>query len=92
MNIGEAIKMFRTQRGMLQKDLATRSGMSANALCAIEKDKSFPTKENIKSICRVLEIPVSYLLFSAITEEDIPEDKVQVFNALREPIMKLFEK
>lgn len=85
MNIGEAIKMIRLQKGIKQKDLATRAGMSATALCLIEQDKSFPSKETINSICRELDIPVGFLLFSAITEE-------QVFNALREPIMKLFEK
>lgn len=92
MKIGEAIKAIRLQKGIKQKDLATRAEMSANALCSIEQDKSFPSKKTINSICRELEIPVSYLLFSAITEDDIPKDKIQVFNALREPIMKMFEK
>jgi transcriptional regulator with XRE-family HTH domain len=92
MNIGEAIKEMRTDRRLSQKELAEMSGISQNTLCSIEKGYSFPSKETINAICSALEIPVSYLLFSSITEEDVPEEKREVFNALREPMMKLFEK
>ena len=39
-----------------------------------------------------MNIPVSWLLFSSVTEEDVPEEKRTIFNALREPMMKVFEK
>ena len=60
-----------------------------HALCSIEKNVSFPSKETINKICEALEIPVSYLLFFSITEEDIPEEKQSIFNALKEPIQKI---
>ncbi len=44
------------------------------------------------NICDAIGIPVSWLLFSSITEEDVPEEKRAIFNALREPMMKVFEK
>jgi transcriptional regulator with XRE-family HTH domain len=92
MNIGEAIKEMRTDRGLSQKELAERAGISATAVCNIEKGHSFPSKETIKAICDAIGIPVSWLLFSSITEEDVPEEKRAIFNALREPMMKVFEK
>lgn len=92
MNIGQAIKEMRMRHSISQKELAKKIGISANAMCSIEKGYSFPSKETINAICSALEIPVSYLLFSSITEEDVPEEKREVFNALREPMMKLFEK
>ena len=92
MNIGEAIKEMRTDRGLSQKQLAEKATISQNALCNIEKGYSFPSKETINAICGAMDIPVSWLLFSSITEEDIPEQKREVFNALKEPIMKIFEK
>ena len=92
MNIGEAIKKMRASVGLSQKELAERAGISATAVCNIEKGHSFPSKETIKAICDAIGIPVSYLLFSSITEEDVPEGKREVFYALKEPIMKLFEK
>jgi transcriptional regulator with XRE-family HTH domain len=92
MNIGEAIKEMRTDRRLSQKELAEMSGISQNALCNIEKGYSFPSKDTIKAICDAMDIPVSWLLFSSITEEDVPKEKREIFNALREPMMKVFEK
>lgn len=92
MNIGEAIKEMRTDRRLSQKELAEKAAISQNALCNIEKGYSFPSKDTIKAICDAMDIPVSWLLFSLITEEDVPEEKRAIFNALREPMIKLFEK
>lgn len=89
MDIGDAIKAIRTRKKITQKDLALKCNISANALCSIEKNASFPSKETIKKICDALEIPVSYLLFFSISEEDIPEEKISIFNALKEPIQKI---
>lgn len=91
MNLGEAIKTFRKKKGITQKELAEKSGISANALCSIEKDKAFPSKETIKSICDVLDIPTSLLFFASLTDEDVPQDKLAIFKALQKPIMELFE-
>ena len=89
MDIGNAIKSIRARKKLTQKDLAAKCGISANALCSIEKNTSFPSKETINKICDALEIPVSYLLFFSITEEDVPEEKLGIFNALKEPIQKI---
>ena len=86
MEIGDAIRKLRMWREMTQKELAQRIGVSANALCAIELNRSFPSKETITKVCRVLNIPVGYLLFFALTEEDIPQDKRELFRILREDL------
>lgn len=52
MNIGNAIKEIRKRKGISQKDLAKKIGMSTNNLCSIEKEKSFPSMENIKKNMR----------------------------------------
>lgn len=89
MDIGTAIKTIRSRKHITQKDLAAKCKISANALCSIEKNCAFPSKETIKKICDALEIPISYLLFFSITDEDIPEEKLCVFNALKEPLEKI---
>ena len=44
-------------------------------------------------LCASLDIPVSYLMFYSITEEDIPEEKRESFRFLQEPMKKfLMEK
>lgn len=87
MEIGTAIKTLRKSKGMTQKDLAKKCELSANALCTLERNGSFPTKDTIEKICAALSIPVSYLLFFSITEDDVPEEKRVVFKAI-EGLMK----
>ena len=86
MEIGDSVRKLRMWREMTQKELAQRIGMSANALCAIELNRAFPSKETIVKVCRVLDVPVGYLLFFALTEEDIPQDKRELFLILREDL------
>ena len=86
MEIGDSIRKLRMWRELTQKELAQRIGMSANALCAIELNRVFPSKETIVKVCRVLDVPVGYLLFFALTEEDIPQDKRELFRILREDL------
>lgn len=91
MNIGETILTLRKKQGLSQKELAQMAGMSANALCYIEKGYSFPSKDNIKAICRSLQVPAGYLLLKSLTDDDIPEDKLPVFKVLQKPLLELFE-
>lgn len=91
MNIGETILTLRKEQGLSQKELAQMAGMSANALCYIEKGYSVPSKDNIKAICHSLQIPTGYLLLKSLTDDDIPEDKLSVFKVLQKPLLELFE-
>lgn len=74
---------------MAQKELAEKVGVSVNALSQIELNVSFPQKSTINKICESLGIPVSYLLFFSINEDDVPEDKRSTFNALNGAIKNL---
>lgn len=89
MNIGNAIKVLRKKKGYSQKQLADMCGISVNALCQIEVNNSFPQKATIKSLCEALNIPTSYLLFFCISDEDIPEDKRQIFNTVGKSLKDL---
>lgn len=82
MDIGNAIKSLRQKKKISQKDLANLSKISVNALCQIENNASFPQKGTIAKICDVLEVPTSYLLLFSITNEDVPEDKKDVFDSI----------
>lgn len=87
MNVGNAIRVFRKKRGISQKDLAKICGLSANALCSIENNESFPSKDSMERISTALGIPTSYLLFFSVTDEDVPEEKRVVFNAMKAILM-----
>lgn len=93
MDIGQAIKTLRNKQNMTQGDLASRIGMSVNAVSSWELGKSFPPKESIKRICDAFQIPESYLMLSTVEEKDIPENKRVLYRALLEPLRnELLEK
>jgi transcriptional regulator with XRE-family HTH domain len=93
MNLGNAIMSLRKEQKISRVKLAERSDLSITALYNIENNLSFPSKETIDRLCASLEIPVSYLMFYSITEEDIPEEKRESFRFLQEPMKKfLMEK
>ena len=86
MDLGTAIKTIRKQKKMTAKTLATKVGISANAMCCIEVNRTFPAKETLRKICVALEIPSAYLLFFSISDEDLPDRSKALFNALFEPL------
>jgi transcriptional regulator with XRE-family HTH domain len=90
MDLGHAIKTLRAQKGATQKEIAAKAGLSANALCSIEKNEAWPTKATIQAISEALGVPISCLLFASITDEDVPEKNRAIFNALKQPILDLF--
>ena len=86
MDIGSAIKILRKQRNISQKELANKCGLSTNSICNIENNISFPQKSTITKICQTLNIPSAYLLFFALSEDDIPVEKREIFNVLKVPL------
>lgn len=93
MNIGQAIRTLRQKQNMTQGELATRVGMSVNAISLWELGKSNPPKESIKLICDAFHVPVSYLMLSTVEEKDIPENKRVLYRVLLEPLKnELLEK
>lgn len=92
MDIGKTIISLRKQQGLSQKTLAELAGISANALCRIEKGYSFPSKKNIKAICSSLRVPTAYLLLKSLTDDDVPKEKLSIFKAFQIPMLEIFEK
>lgn len=86
MDLGNAIKSLRKEMKISRKELAARSSISVTALYNIENNLSFPSKDTIHGICSALGIPVSYLMFYSLTEEDVPEDKREFFKVIVEPV------
>lgn len=86
MDIGQAIKILRRKRNMTQGDLASRIGMSVNAVSSWELGKSNPPKDSIKLICDAFHVPVSYLMLSTVEEKDFPENKRLLYRVLLESL------
>lgn len=88
MDLGNAIQTLRKEMKVSRKELAERSNLSVTALYNIENNISFPSKETIDRLCSSLKIPVSFLMFYSITDDDIPEEKRTSFHYLQEPMKK----
>ena len=83
MELGDSIKQIRKYRGYTQKEIAKKCGISHNALCSIEKNKSFPSKSTFDKILGCLDVPASTVLLLPIIDL-IKEKKRYVENALNE--------
>lgn len=65
MNIGKALKLCRTQKGMTKTKLAEKSNISVSYLTLLEQCKREPNISTINEICKALQIPPSILIFLA---------------------------
>ena len=60
--LGERIRYYRKFRGMTQKDLAKKVGLSQGAIALIEKSQLMCSVKNLREICDALEVSISYIL------------------------------
>ena len=65
MNIGKALNLCRTQKGMTKTKLAESSNISVSYLTLLEQGKREPNISTINEICKALQIPPSILIFLA---------------------------
>lgn len=83
MDIGTAIKNKRKSLGLKQNDTAITIGITQTYLSQVEGNLKVPSIEVINKICDYFEIPISILLWNAITEDDIKADKREVFKQIQ---------
>ncbi len=62
MTLGEKIKEARKQCGLTQEQLAEKMLLSRSAIAKWESDKGLPDVENLKTLARLLNVSVDYLL------------------------------
>jgi XRE family transcriptional regulator, regulator of sulfur utilization len=88
MRLGLAIKKLRKERGMTQVQLSKLVGVSSVMVGFWEIGRTFPTQPKIKKVADAFGISVALLLLLAITDDDIPESKKDLYNALVNPLQK----
>ncbi len=67
-SLGAKLRAIRDERGLSQRELAQRSGLSANAISLIERDENSPSVSTLQSLASALNIKMSYFF-----EEEQPE-------------------
>lgn len=67
MDIGQRLKQIRTERGLSQRELAARAGLTNGTISLIETDKTSPSVASLKSLLDA--IPISMAEFFGSIEE-----------------------
>ena len=89
MNIGNSIRMCRTNQGLSQEDLARQIGMSVSYISLIEKNKRDPSMSTLEAIAAALGIPFSLLTFIAAEPSDLKGVPKDVRDKLAGVVFKL---
>ncbi|MEW9918013.1 cupin domain-containing protein [Marimonas sp. MJW-29] len=72
MDIGHKLKTIRKQRGLSQRELATRAGLTNGTISLIEQNRTSPSVASLKSLLDAIPISMAEF-FSTIEEADTPK-------------------
>ena len=72
MDIGQRLKEIRIQRGLSQRELATRAGLTNGTISLIETDKTSPSVASLKSLLDAIPISMAEF-FGSLEEADTPK-------------------
>ena len=56
--LGKELCLIRERRGLSVRDLSAASGVSREAISAIERGDRYPSLQTLEALCRVLSISV----------------------------------
>lgn len=89
MNLGNAIKLCRTQRNLSQAELARSAGISVSYLSLLERGKRDPTMSTVESIAEALTVPVSILVFLSADPDELHGVSPEVAEKLSSAVLRL---
>jgi transcriptional regulator with XRE-family HTH domain len=72
LNIGKRLKEIRMDRGLSQRELATRAGLTNGTISLIETDKTSPSVASLKSLLDAIPISMAEF-FGSIENRDTPK-------------------
>ncbi len=87
MNLGNAIKNIRKQRGHTQQEFASACRITQTYLSQIENNLKDPNLSVLKTIAEKLSVPLPILFFQSITENDVAPGKRAMFKQI-DPLVK----
>lgn len=70
-------------KGLKQKALAEKLGISPNYLSSVENDKREPSLSFIKLVSKELDVPVSFLFLDNIDEGNMSEEQKLIYQKLK---------
>ncbi|MDM1397195.1 helix-turn-helix transcriptional regulator [Myroides odoratimimus] len=89
MELGKAIREVRKKKGFTLVEMSDKTGISINALSLMEKGDTFPQKKSLEKVSEALNVPINYFLLLAVDQNDIEEDKRDIFNTLHNTLKEI---
>ena len=80
---GEEIKAIRKAKELKQQDLATAIGISRSYMAMIESGEREVTLTILKSLSKVLEVPIDALLLLSLDESEIAQEKKEMYTTMQ---------
>lgn len=62
INLGQRLKELREEKGLSQKQLAEKTGLSSSSIARWELGQSEPTVSSVSVLCDLFEVSADYLL------------------------------
>ena len=86
MDIGRAMKWFREVQGYSRATVAKHIGVNPQSIWKIETGHSIPKPSTVDKFCKVMGIPLAYLIQKSLTVDDFiwpekkprPEEQAQI--------------
>lgn len=91
MNIGKAVVTLRKQKGFNQKRFCEEIGITQSYLSQIENDNKKPSTDVLVDIANAIGVPLPVLFWFSVDENDVDENKVEMFTQLKPMIDKMIE-
>ena len=91
MDLGQTITRLRKERNITQEDLTKKCNITQAYLSQIENNKKEPNLSTLKDISLALAVPLPVIFFLSLENEDVPEDKRPIFNAMKPSMAGFFE-
>ena len=90
MNIGQAIKLCRTQRALTPANLASQVGCTKGYIYMLEKNMRRPTASMLAKIAHALRIPVGVIFFLTVESGELKGINKSLLGELALNVLKLF--
>jgi transcriptional regulator with XRE-family HTH domain len=91
MELGKAIRLCRSQKGLKLAELAKRAALSESYISLLERGARDPSLSSIEAIARALEIPVSLLIFLGSDAAETSSLPAEVREKLSTAIVQLLQ-
>lgn len=89
MNIGTALLKARKDKGLRQKEVATRVKLSQTYLSQIETGTKVPSIEVINILSKEYGLPFPIMMWGTLTEKDVRKGRVEIYKRLKPTIDNL---